>query len=207
MSADEAWEILRRAPVGHLGTVGPDGWPYVVPVFFVVVDGTIYLHSARSGHKLDNLRANPRVCLQVEELVGLVRPPHSPCEASAYYRSVVVFGTARTVEAGEERAAALRELVRKYLPGGPDYRGGDEPNRGRQGGPEGRGAGRPGDAPAGWAGDAMPVDRAEGGGGPRGDAEDCCVVSIDPEVVTGKAHLPRAVKRAGARAARGGSSP
>lgn len=167
MSADEAWELLRRAPVGHLATVGTDGWPYVVPVFFVVVEGAIYLHSARSGHKLDNLRADPRVCLQVEELVGLVRPPGSPCEASAHYRSVVVFGTARPVKAPEERAAALRELVRKYL---PEY---------------------PGDT-AGIGGAPGSVDD---------EAEDCCVVRIDPEVVTGKAHLPRAVKRAGARGA------
>ena len=34
--AARAW--LERAPVAHLATASPDGWPHVVPITFVWLD-------------------------------------------------------------------------------------------------------------------------------------------------------------------------
>lgn len=114
-TVSEATEFLREAVVGHLGTVGSDGWPYVVPVFFAFTGDAIYIHSALQGHKLENIAHNPRVCLQVEELLALHCPARSPCKATAYYRSAVAYGIARVVESTDEKVAALREITKKYL--------------------------------------------------------------------------------------------
>ena len=35
MSDERARETLARGYAGRLGTVGPDGWPYVVPLLYV----------------------------------------------------------------------------------------------------------------------------------------------------------------------------
>lgn len=118
MGEQDALDLLRRASVGRLGTVGQDGYPYVVPLFFVYSGDTIYFHSARAGEKLENIRACPRVCFEVEELLEVLPSGSSPCAWTALYRSVVAFGTARLVSDRQEKVAALTGLAAKY--GGRD---------------------------------------------------------------------------------------
>jgi nitroimidazol reductase NimA-like FMN-containing flavoprotein (pyridoxamine 5'-phosphate oxidase superfamily) len=43
MSEAAAREMLAGGFAGRLGTVGPDGWPYVVPLLYVWMDGEINL--------------------------------------------------------------------------------------------------------------------------------------------------------------------
>ena len=42
--AERAQEMLLGGFSGRLGTVGVDGWPYVVPLLYVCMDGKIYVH-------------------------------------------------------------------------------------------------------------------------------------------------------------------
>ena len=62
---DEVEDLLHRRHVGHLACVA-DGRPYVVPVTYVYAGGVIYGHTL-PGRKLAALRADPRVCFEVEE--------------------------------------------------------------------------------------------------------------------------------------------
>jgi hypothetical protein len=63
MSDERAREVLARGYAGRLGTVGRDGWPYVVPLLYVWRDGEIWLHTAAvRGHLRDNIDHEPRVC-------------------------------------------------------------------------------------------------------------------------------------------------
>ncbi len=42
----EAREFLKGQMTAHVGTVGADGWPYVVPLVYVYEDGDqLYLHT------------------------------------------------------------------------------------------------------------------------------------------------------------------
>ncbi len=73
---------LRRAygdlPVVHVATVGPDGAPHVVPLWFVWREDAIYASLRRGGRTAANLRHEPRVALALErgrdwtELAGVV---------------------------------------------------------------------------------------------------------------------------------------
>jgi len=70
-----AWEtVVRRRrfavgiPLTHRCIAA--GWPYVVPVNYFFDGKDIYIHSL-PGKKLDALRANPRACLQVDEITGV----------------------------------------------------------------------------------------------------------------------------------------
>jgi hypothetical protein len=96
--------------------------PYLVPVLFALEGGALegalpgahlYVHSAREGRKIDLLRANPRVCFEVESEVGLVIGK-APCDWSVRYRSVIGWGRASLVDDRRERRRALDLLVRKY---------------------------------------------------------------------------------------------
>lgn len=110
----EAWAILEAAEWGVLSTVGPDGWPYGVPLNHVVVEGRIYAHAAATGHKLDNLAEEARAsyCAVAEAEV-------LPAALSTRYASAILFGRARLVTDETERQRALRALGARLAPGEP----------------------------------------------------------------------------------------
>lgn len=60
--------ILEEARFGHLACC-KDGQPYVVPIYFSYEKGVAYCFSM-PGRKLDWMRENDRVCLQVDQRVG-----------------------------------------------------------------------------------------------------------------------------------------
>ena len=108
--------ILDQARVCRLGLVaeGPEGpAPYVVPVFFACRDGRLYVHCAQEGRKLDLLAANPRVCVEVDELRAIV-PAEKPCAFSSMFRSIIASGTASQVLDPDAKREALDLLMAKY---------------------------------------------------------------------------------------------
>lgn len=108
----EAREILRQAGIGCLATADSSGIPYAVPVNYAADGDKIYIHCAKSGHKLDNIMDNPQVGFTV---VGEYQT--LPAKLSAAYRSVIAFGTARIVAEPDIQRRALRLLMDKYSPG------------------------------------------------------------------------------------------
>lgn len=104
--------ILEEAKVCRIAMCDR-GEPYVVPVCFGYEDRAVYFHSAREGKKLDMLRANPRVCFEVEVDVE-VRPGEVPCRSGVRYRSVIGRGRAELVEDPEEKKRGLDVIMRHY---------------------------------------------------------------------------------------------
>lgn len=111
LSEEECAAILQRATSGVLAVSGDGGYPYAVPLSFVYADGKLYFHSAKSGHKLDGIRQNPRVSFCVIDQDEVV-----PAEYTTYFRSVILFGTARILEDEAEKRAAVELLALKYHP-------------------------------------------------------------------------------------------
>jgi nitroimidazol reductase NimA-like FMN-containing flavoprotein (pyridoxamine 5'-phosphate oxidase superfamily) len=121
-------ELLRSAPVCRLGFApgselkgvensGADapitGYPYVVPVHFVHAEGLIYIHSARQGRKIEMTKRNPRVCVEIDEFLGL-KPAEQACDFGTRFRSLIAFGRARIVEEAGPKRRALQLLMEKY---------------------------------------------------------------------------------------------
>ena len=103
---EEARRLLETGTYGVLAVTGDEGWPYAVPMNYIVMNGAIYLHCAREGHKIDAIRADDRVCFTVTTKDELV-----PDHITTMYESVVVFGRAAILEDDKERIAALETLV------------------------------------------------------------------------------------------------
>jgi uncharacterized protein len=93
----DALALLREGTLGRLGCIAA-GWPYVVPVNYFFDGKDIYIHSL-PGKKIDALRANPRVCLQVDEI-----------KDSYNWRSVIAYGTFEEVKGEETRENVLTKL-------------------------------------------------------------------------------------------------
>jgi nitroimidazol reductase NimA-like FMN-containing flavoprotein (pyridoxamine 5'-phosphate oxidase superfamily) len=89
--------ILREGTLGRLGCIAAD-WPYVVPVNYLFDGRDIYIHTL-PGKKLDALRDNPRVCLQVDDI-----------KDSYNWRSVIAYWTFEEVSNEETRENVLTKL-------------------------------------------------------------------------------------------------
>lgn len=111
LSEEESVAILKRATHGILALYGDEGYPYAVPVSYVYENGRIYFHSAMSGHKVDAISRNSKVSFCVVEQDDV-----RPAEFTTYFRSVIVFGTARALTDDNEKMAALTALGRRYSP-------------------------------------------------------------------------------------------
>lgn len=111
LSREDCEAALRRGTHGVLALAGDGGWPYAVPLSYVYDGGRLYFHSAKAGHKIDAVRSEPRASFCVVDEDRVV-----PEEYTAYFRSVICFGTVRLLEDEEEKRAALEALGRKYAP-------------------------------------------------------------------------------------------
>ena len=111
-------EILARAPVGRLGTIGRDGYPVVKPLNFVYMGACIYFHSAGAGEKIEDLRRDNRVCFEVDVPLRYVKATGDPCTAKYLYRSVILKGRVTFIEDPNEKRATLNALMEKYQPEG-----------------------------------------------------------------------------------------
>jgi uncharacterized protein len=101
LSEVEARRVISAGKIGHLGCI-VKGEPYVVPVNYLLEDGSIYSHSL-PGQKIQALRTHPRVCLQVEQI-----------HDDFHWRSAIAFGSFEEIHDELERALALRKLLERF---------------------------------------------------------------------------------------------
>ena len=109
LTQEQTIEILRACKTGILGVIGDNGYPYTVPINYVYQDNKIYIHCAKTGHKIDAIKNNNKVSFCVIERDDVVKE-----KLTTYYRSVIVFGTARILETDEEIFYAAESLGLKY---------------------------------------------------------------------------------------------
>jgi pyridoxamine 5'-phosphate oxidase family protein len=65
---DGELEFLRSQRIARLATVGPSGWPHVVPVMYSIVDDGAAFEFDVDGVKLRNLSHEPRAALVVDAM-------------------------------------------------------------------------------------------------------------------------------------------
>ena len=102
LDREQAFDLLRREPVAHLA-MSLEGEPYVCPMSFVV-DGERILFRTMAGRKLDGIRANPRVCVEVSSFD----------DETGDWQSVIVHGTARFVDSDATTQKTIAQLFAKY---------------------------------------------------------------------------------------------
>lgn len=111
ITANEIEELLSRVLVGRLATC-KDNQPYVIPMCFTYYNGKIYFHCAPQGRKIENMKANPKVCFQVDE--HRLVPSPIPCDFTMHYQSVLVFGKVQFLKDPKEKLEILKVMVDKY---------------------------------------------------------------------------------------------
>lgn len=120
MPDERTCALVATAYCGRLGTVGADGWPYVVPLLYVWLNDEIWVHNTRArGHLRENVDHDTRVCFEIDEPGEVFPYGRFECDTSVEYRSVVAFGRIRIVDDQAGKRAFFDALMAKY--GNPDW--------------------------------------------------------------------------------------
>jgi nitroimidazol reductase NimA-like FMN-containing flavoprotein (pyridoxamine 5'-phosphate oxidase superfamily) len=101
LSVERSREIIRKNRMARLACIS-EGEPYVVPVNYVFDGENVYMHSL-PGRKITAMRANPRVCLQVDEI-----------DDDLNWRSVMALGNFEEIEGVEDRSRAMGYLLAHF---------------------------------------------------------------------------------------------
>ena len=67
MSQEEALAFLDEQRTVICATNGRDGWPHLMPLWYVVRDGEVWSWTYAKSQKAKNLERDPRATLQVED--------------------------------------------------------------------------------------------------------------------------------------------
>lgn len=105
---------LEEAKVVHLGMIDQDR-PYVVPMHygyeFIGEHLVLYLHSAKAGRKIDILKNNEKVFVELICPFEIV-PSSIPCNYTTAYFCVMADGKASFVNEVDKKKRALELLVK-----------------------------------------------------------------------------------------------
>ncbi len=106
-------QILDAGRIAHVGFLR-DNRPAVIPTLYVRRGREVLFHGSPASALLRAAKAGTELCLTVTIVDGLVLA-RSAFHHSANYRSVVVYGVARSVT-GEEKRLALDDFMDRHVP-------------------------------------------------------------------------------------------
>ncbi|OPA80150.1 flavin-nucleotide-binding protein [Paenibacillus selenitireducens] len=124
-SIEEQQEIelfLAEMTFGFLGTLSEDGWPHITPLNFVYHEGDIYFHGSKIGDKMKQMKHDTRVTFSVAKEFALIpsyfTDPTYACPATAFFKSVLLKGTAHLVDDPSLKARVFTAFMQKLQPEG-----------------------------------------------------------------------------------------
>jgi len=108
--------IVDKARILHLGLFDGE-YPYIVPLHFgyEYKEGKLifYLHGAKEGRKLDLIRSNRNVCVELECDIELISGENIPCRYGSTFASLIGRGQAEVLPDGKEKIAGLKLLMKQ----------------------------------------------------------------------------------------------
>jgi PPOX class probable F420-dependent enzyme len=123
MSADEAQAFLEEQKTLTCATLGRDGWPHLMPLWYVVLDGECWAWTYAKSQKVRNLERDARCTIQVEtgleyaELRGVMMK----CVAAIHRDLEIVAGVGTALaeryggHAADMRAQAPKRVALQFM--------------------------------------------------------------------------------------------
>jgi PPOX class probable F420-dependent enzyme len=109
MTDEEVQAFLSEPRSIEVASIGPDGYPHVAPMWYVLEDGKVAFRSFTKSQKIVNLQRDPRVTLLAED--GF---------AYAELRGVMIKGRAELSADRDFVLDLYKRLAKRYPFFGPD---------------------------------------------------------------------------------------
>ena len=106
LSEGERTAFLAERKTIILASLDREGYPHLVPMWFMVDDGCVYMTTYGRSQKVVNLRRNPKVALLVES-----------GDAYDQLKGVLMRGTAEVIEDQELCVRVLSRIHEKHFAG------------------------------------------------------------------------------------------
>jgi hypothetical protein len=125
MSDEEVEAFLDEGRVMTCATSGPRGWPHLMPLWYVMRDGTPWAWTFAKSQKVRNLERDPRATLQWEtggDQYHLLRGVMLECDVVVHRDVETILGVGLDVfrrysgDPDQDLGPQVEEMVRKQAP-------------------------------------------------------------------------------------------
>lgn len=103
-------EILLTSEICRLGFID-NNRPYILPFNYGYLDGFIYIHCAKEGKKIDLIKENNIVCIEIEQ-IAKIEQYEKACKWATTYRSVIGYGKTEIISDYEQKRAGLDVIMK-----------------------------------------------------------------------------------------------
>ena len=113
LTEEECRAMLEQEVRGSLAVNGDDGYPYVFPMnfFFDKETGSLLLHCAKTGYKIDAMRRSSKVCFCLHD-----SGYQEEGKWQRHFKSVVIFGRICFVDDPETSIKCARKFDGRFEP-------------------------------------------------------------------------------------------
>lgn len=105
-------EIIKNNNVCRLGFCDGE-LPYVIGINYGYKDKVFYFHTPKDGRKINIIKKNDNVCIEIEEKIEIVKSD-LPCNWGTKYKSVIGFGKIEIVSKPDEIKQGLKILMSQF---------------------------------------------------------------------------------------------
>jgi PPOX class probable F420-dependent enzyme len=103
MSEAEVQQLLQERRICNIATIGPNGMPHLVAMWFAVVDGEIWFETKAKSQKAVNLRRDPTITVMIED-----------GQSYDTLRGVSIDGTAEIIDDPETNLRVGKSVWERY---------------------------------------------------------------------------------------------
>jgi nitroimidazol reductase NimA-like FMN-containing flavoprotein (pyridoxamine 5'-phosphate oxidase superfamily) len=103
-------EILSTSEICRLGFIDKNR-PYILPFNYGYQDNCIYVHCANEGKKIDLIKQNNQVCIEIEQSAKIEKYEKA-CKWTTKYRSLIGYGLVEIITDYEQKRQGLDIIMR-----------------------------------------------------------------------------------------------
>jgi nitroimidazol reductase NimA-like FMN-containing flavoprotein (pyridoxamine 5'-phosphate oxidase superfamily) len=99
MSEEEIFQLLKKQSLCRIAFRG-ESYPYIAPFQYVVINENLYFHFTNYGKKIDFLKQDNPVCVEIEKY----------SQDLGKFAFVILQGKLKTVDDSQERSMVLEKI-------------------------------------------------------------------------------------------------
>lgn len=111
-SQKEIEEIISSNKICRIA-LSDENTPYIIPMNYGYKENKIFLHTGRTGKKIDIIKKNNKVCFEITDSVE-IKQAKKACDFNTKYRSVIGFGRIKITNEPDKKKKALSTIMKQH---------------------------------------------------------------------------------------------